>query len=227
MSLLLGLSKSPDAPIPPPRRRHKKRSPPIPQRNTEFYLKRIHKRKLPPRRKTPPKFKLPGQVTAEEAERRLKELMRENEIKKRRKQNNPPGNPQTIAMLPRGPAPDIPEQPLYIPSSIGSFDLKLRNPYLADSLRSIRNTRGVNVGLASPLRFESPMPPSKTPPPPNHPPPEHLKNTQSFEQFFGGKRKTRRNSKRKKRKTRKRINKRKSRRRKVRKNKRKSRRRRR
>lgn len=240
MSSLVGLSKSPvlskspGAPEPPPIRRQRRKPPTIPtipplpprpkQKRNHRKPPTIPQRKPPtiPPRKTPP-IQLPEQVTAKEAERRLKEYIGKEKMALEQKRNNPPGNPQTIANLPPGPPPPLPPPPQYIPSSIGSFNLApLKNPYLASSLGSIRNPRGVNVDLASPLSFESPLPPSKTPPPPKYSPPEYLRHSNQ-----GGRRKTRRNSKRKKRKTRKRKNKRKSRRRKIRKNKRKSRRRRR
>ena len=75
---------------------------------------------------------------------------------------------------------------------------------------------GVVEAALSPQSYVSP--PNFTPPPPTHPPPEYLLRP-------GGRKKSRRKLKRKKRKTKRRKNKRKSRRRKVNKNKRKSRRR--
>lgn len=180
-------------------RRTKKTPPPLPPRPD-------HEHTLPPRK--PPPTRNPRRVSSEEAQNRLEQLM------VLRRYNKPLDTIHLMSAQQPQPSPG------YISKALRNA-VPVAKPYYNPLQRvgegqkkEFDKTRyGIGVIPAA-------MPPGWMPSTAmssKHPP----------DVTFGGRRKTRRKSKRKKRKTRKRKNKRKSRRRKVRKNKRKSRRRRR
>ena len=205
---LSSLDDSPPPPVPPrrrkvPPRKKRKKVPKLPTRNHPK-----HRRKPPPRKKPP---KMPTKYLTS---LKLNNLPLEsvNDLRFNPSNLNEAilGSPLKAENLTDAVKLGmIPTARAYIPNTSSKITRFNPNHYGVGPVEAALSPQS----YVSPQSFR----PSFIPPPPTHSPPEYLR--------IGGRKKSRRKLKRKKRKTKRRKNKRKSRRRKVNKNKRKSRRR--